>query len=181
MKARVEGVAVAVSGGSDSLALCVMLQRWYDQQRRDSGLDVLDLPPLRSITVNHNLRPEAAAEAEGVRTFLTARGFSHTTVSLAFPKGGQAEGVEMKQEEEEEDEGHHGDGDDKAKVGQGTSRRARYDILTDTCLELGVRNLLVAHHLEDQCETFLQRLIKASDLVGLRCTPKQRIMVRGMG
>ncbi|MEO0771732.1 MAG: tRNA lysidine(34) synthetase TilS [Pseudomonadota bacterium] len=46
-------IAVALSGGSDSLALLSLLQDW----RQDGG------PDLSAVTVNHGLRAEAAEEA----------------------------------------------------------------------------------------------------------------------
>ncbi len=52
-------VAVAVSGGADSLALAVLAQRWGD--------------PV-ALIVDHGLRPGSAAEAEAARAALAARG-----------------------------------------------------------------------------------------------------------
>lgn len=49
-------LGVAVSGGSDSLALLILMNDW----RRAGG------PDLFVVTVNHGLRPEAADEAEKV-------------------------------------------------------------------------------------------------------------------
>ena len=63
-------VAVAVSGGSDSLALCLLADRWA----RARGGTVF------ALTVNHRLRPESGAEAAQVRRWLTARAISHRTL-----------------------------------------------------------------------------------------------------
>lgn len=49
-------VAVAVSGGSDSLALLVLAARWA----RENGREI------SGVTVNHGLRTEASAEADSV-------------------------------------------------------------------------------------------------------------------
>jgi len=46
-------VAVAVSGGSDSMALCHLLKKWCDEYQF----------PLYALTVDHGLRAEAADEA----------------------------------------------------------------------------------------------------------------------
>ncbi|MEE8271344.1 MAG: tRNA lysidine(34) synthetase TilS [Alphaproteobacteria bacterium] len=56
-------VAVAVSGGPDSLALCLLADRWA----RNRGGCVL------ALTVDHGLRPEAADEAAAVGRWLAAR------------------------------------------------------------------------------------------------------------
>ena len=63
-------VAVAVSGGSDSLALCLLADRWA----RARGGTVFGL------TVDHRLRPESGAEAAQVRRWLAARAISHRTL-----------------------------------------------------------------------------------------------------
>ena len=63
-------IAVAVSGGSDSLALCLLADRWA----RARGGTVFGL------TVDHCLRPESGAEAAQVRRWLAARAVSHRTL-----------------------------------------------------------------------------------------------------
>ena len=62
-------VAVAVSGGSDSLALCLLADRWA--QARGGKVFAL--------TVDHGLRPESGAEAAQVQRWLAARAISHRT------------------------------------------------------------------------------------------------------
>ena len=63
-------MAVAVSGGSDSLALCLLADRWA----RARGGTVF------ALTVDHRLRPESGAEAVQVRRWLSARAISHRTL-----------------------------------------------------------------------------------------------------
>ncbi|WP_018181291.1 tRNA lysidine(34) synthetase TilS [Kaistia granuli] len=53
--AKAERLALAVSGGADSLALLILAQRW--RSARDNG------PALLVLTVDHGLRPESAEEA----------------------------------------------------------------------------------------------------------------------
>jgi len=50
---------------------------------------------------------------------------------------------------------------------QNKARIARYDLMTNWCLEHDVKYLMTAHHLEDQVETFFMRLAKGSGLKGL--------------
>ena len=63
-------IAVAVSGGPDSLALCLLADRWA----RARGGAVLGL------TVDHGLRSESGAEAAQVRRWLEARAIAHRTL-----------------------------------------------------------------------------------------------------
>jgi tRNA(Ile)-lysidine synthase len=64
-------LAVAVSGGPDSLALTLLLDRWA----RARGGAVL------ALTVDHGLRAEAADEAAWVADRLGARGIAHETLT----------------------------------------------------------------------------------------------------
>ena len=59
--------AVAVSGGSDSMALCLLADRWA----RKRGGAVL------ALTVDHRLRPDSAGEAQTVAGWLQGRGIEH--------------------------------------------------------------------------------------------------------
>lgn len=69
-------LAVAVSGGADSMALCVLARGWA----RARGGDVL------ALTVDHGLRPESAAEARGVGARLAALGVAHAVLDWSGPK-----------------------------------------------------------------------------------------------
>jgi tRNA(Ile)-lysidine synthase len=63
-------VAVAVSGGPDSLALLLLLDDWA----RARGGSVL------ALTVDHGLRPDSASEARQVGAWAAARGIAHETL-----------------------------------------------------------------------------------------------------
>ena len=63
-------VAVAVSGGPDSLALAILADRWA---RARGGA-------AWALIVDHRLRPESAAEAKTVGRWLTARGIPHAVL-----------------------------------------------------------------------------------------------------
>lgn len=60
-------IAVAVSGGPDSMALTLVAAAWA----KTAG------HPLTALTVDHGLRPESAAEAAQVGRWLKARGIAH--------------------------------------------------------------------------------------------------------
>ncbi len=95
-----------------------------------------------ALTVDHGLRAEAASEARQVARWLRARGIAHRTLRWAPPK------------------------DTRANI-QAKAREARYGLLTAWCRAHDVADLLIAHHQEDQAETFLLRLARGSGLDGL--------------
>jgi tRNA(Ile)-lysidine synthase len=124
-------LAVAVSGGADSMALTLLAQAWAEAH---GGA-------VAALTVDHGLRPEAAAEAAQVGTWLAARGIEHRILTWHGPR--PAHGI------------------------QAAAREARYRLLEEWCAEAGVLHLLLAHHREDQAETVLLRLARGSGLDGL--------------
>lgn len=70
-------IAVAVSGGPDSMALALLLDEWANH--RDARIE--------AITVDHGLRPESAAEAAQVGRWLSTRGvIRHTILCWDDPK-----------------------------------------------------------------------------------------------
>jgi tRNA(Ile)-lysidine synthase len=124
-------VAVAVSGGADSMALLLLAKDWAASCGGTAT----------ALTVDHGLRPEAAAEAAQVGGWAAALGVAHRILSWSGPKP-------------------MGDV-------QAAARAARYRLLEEWCAETGTLHLLLAHHREDQAETFLLRLARGSGLDGL--------------
>lgn len=124
-------LAVAVSGGRDSMALAWLLQRWI--AGRGGELVIL--------TVDHNLRPEAADEAQRTAAFWQARGVAAHILTVT----------------------------DHAPVSriEETARNNRWQLLNDWCARHGVLHLFAGHHLNDQAETVLMRLAKSSGPDGL--------------
>lgn len=124
-------LAVAVSGGADSLCLALLARDWV----RGRGGSLL------ALTVDHGLRPEAAAEARRVGGILAPLDIPHRILRWPGPK--------------------------PAANIQAVARAARYDLLRAACARAGVLHLLLAHHLDDQAETLLLRLGHGSGLDGL--------------
>src|SRR5438876_4631205 len=69
-------IAVAVSGGPDSMALAILADRWARQRGGQAW----------ALTVDHRLRPESAAEAQAVAEWLIARAIAHEVLVWADPK-----------------------------------------------------------------------------------------------
>ena len=80
-------IAVAVSGGADSLALAFLLNRIA----RESATKIT------ALTVNHHLRPEADAEAEYVAELMQKNGIEHHILHWRHPP--LAAGIETKARE----------------------------------------------------------------------------------
>lgn len=120
-------VGVAVSGGGDSMALLLAL------------LEAGFTP--EAVTVNHGLRPEAAAEAEFVARFCAERGIAHDTLHW---QGGQAAGNLMD-----------------------AARRARLRLIGAWARARGIAQVALGHTADDQAETFLMRLAREAGTEGL--------------
>ncbi len=133
-------VAVAVSGGADSLALCLLTQDWA---RARGGR-------VTALTVDHGLRPEAAAEARQIGRWLAKRKIAHVTLRWRTAAGGRQANL------------------------QARAREARYRLMRDWCRSHEVLHLLTGHQREDQAETVLMRLGRGSGVDGLAAIPPVR-------
>lgn len=121
-------VCVAVSGGGDSLALLLVAADWA----RSRGHSLL------ALTVDHGLRPEAAAEARFVADVAARYGIPHRTLRWQSPQSGQAR-----------------------------ARHARHDLLAEAARQAGSGLILTAHTQDDQAETLLIRARAGSGWYGL--------------
>jgi tRNA(Ile)-lysidine synthase len=65
-------IALAVSGGADSVALMRLVRSWLDLRSRG--------PQITILTVDHQLREAAASEAAWVKSQAAALGFQHETL-----------------------------------------------------------------------------------------------------
>lgn len=137
-------IAVAFSGGPDSLALLIAAAAWA--RSRPGGR-------LVALTVDHGLRAGSAGEARAAARLAAALGVPHRILTWTEPKPGS--GI------------------------QAAAREARYRLLAAACREAGAGDLLVAHHLEDQAETFLLRLRRGSGVDGLAAMPEARTLDAG--
>ena len=98
-------------------------------------------PDIHALTVDHGLRAESAAEAAQVHEWVAGwTGVEHHILKWK-------EKPESRIQEE--------------------ARFARYELMAGYCRERGISHLFLAHHRDDQAETFLFRLAKGSGLDGL--------------
>lgn len=131
------GLAVAVSGGADSMALTLLLGEYCKAHHI----------PLTALTVDHGLRAEAAEEAQQVAQWLKKYDIPHVTLQWL--------------------------GDKPNSNIQDQARLARYKLMGQWCQKNAVSRLFLAHHIDDQAETFLMRLFRGSGVDGLSAMKRQ--------
>jgi tRNA(Ile)-lysidine synthase len=127
-----EGPAlVALSGGADSSALLLLMAALG---RRGTA----------AATVDHGIRPAAAAEARHAADLAHDCGIVHTTLSGPLPErvGGTANL-------------------------SARARVLRYRLLEEHAAAIGARWIATAHHADDQLETMVMRLARGAGLRGL--------------
>lgn len=126
-------IALAVSGGPDSLALMLLARHW-----RDLGGQ---RPAIHVFTVDHRLQPRSAEDAAFVASAAEANGFT----ARVLVRAGVAPLSSI----------------------EASARAARYRLLIDAAKEIGASHIVLAHHRDDQAETFLMRLAGGSGIHGL--------------
>ncbi len=98
---------------------------------------------LFALIVNHNLRESSAGEATKVSDWLSKWRVRHAIL--------KREGLPI-------------------STGiQSSAREVRYKLMLDWCSKNSFTDLFIAHHQDDQAETFLMRLVRGSSITGLAC------------
>lgn len=120
-------ILLAVSGGPDSLALLILGYAACPDR-------------IIAATVDHGLRPEAAAEAEFAADLCGRAGIGRTILRPPEPITGNL---------------------------QSAARAARYALLAEHARANGCTWIATAHHGDDQIETLLMRLARGSGVDGL--------------
>lgn len=99
-------------------------------------------PRLEAATVDHGLRTESATEARAVAELCLGLGVPHHILEWRGAKP-------------------------KSRI-QERAREARYALLAECAGAIGANIVVTAHHLDDQAETALFRLLRGSGIGGLR-------------
>lgn len=143
---------LAVSGGPDSIALMVLVSRWAQALKINSGLRK---PELVVATVDHGLRAEAKREAADVAKLARTLGLKHRTLKWTGKK--PSTGLQQ------------------------AARLARYRLLAGAARKAGATFILTAHTLDDQAETVVIRMSRGSGIAGLAAMARIAPMPSGEG
>jgi tRNA(Ile)-lysidine synthase len=135
----VPAIVLAVSGGPDSIALMWLAARWRRALARG--------PRLVAVTIDHGLRPEAAAEAREVKRLARSLDLPHRTLRWSGPK--PTTGLPA------------------------AARAARYRLLVQAARATGATHILTAHTRDDQAETLLMRMLRGSGIAGLAAMARE--------
>lgn len=130
-------LGVAVSGGGDSVALMALAADWAAAR----GV------ALQAVTVDHGLRPSAAAEARAVAAQAAALGLPHAVLIWRWDRRGNL---------------------------QDAARRARLRLIGAWARERGLAAVLLGHTRDDVAETLLLRLARGAGVDGLAAMAARR-------
>ena len=125
-------VAVAVSGGPDSMSLLFLVHAFIKYKKGN----------LIALIVDHRIRDNSKKEAKFISNYLKKYKIISRILSV-----------------------------DKNKVkkkNMNEARNNRYNLLTNFCIKNNFLHLFVAHHKDDNLETYLNRKISGSDFYGLK-------------
>ena len=125
-------VAVAVSGGPDSMSLLFLVNAFIKYKKGN----------LIALIVNHRIRKNSKQEAKFIYTYLDKNNINSQILSVNKDK--------------------------VSKKSMNEARDNRYNLLTDYCIKNNFLHLFIAHHKDDNLETFLNRKIAGSDFYGLK-------------
>ena len=125
-------VAVAVSGGPDSMSLLFLVNAFIKYKKGN----------MMALIVNHRIRKNSKEEAKYISAYLDKYNINSQLLNV--------------------------NKDNVSKKSMNEARNNRYNLLTDFCIKNNFLHLFVAHHKDDNLETFLNRKIAGSDFYGLK-------------
>ena len=132
-------LAVAVSGGSDSIALVFLLKEWIKFHKGN----------LIALIVDHQIRKHSSFEAKSVSQYLQKNNIKNVILKISKKRVL------------------------KGKMSQ--ARNNRFSIMTNYCKKNKIFYLFMAHHKDDDIETFLLRKLAGSNLEGLNSMKEKTI------
>ncbi len=125
-------VAVAVSGGPDSMSLLFLVDAFIKHKKGK----------LIALIVDHRIRENSKEEAKYISAYLDKNKINSQILNV--------------------------NKDNVSKKSMNEARNNRYNLLTKFSIQNNILYLFVAHHKDDNLETFLNRKIAGSDFYGLK-------------
>ena len=125
-------VAVAVSGGPDSMSLLFLANTFIKYKKGK----------LMALIVDHRIRKNSKDEAKFISSYLDRNNINSQILTVNKVN--------------------------VSKKSMNEARDNRYNLLTDYCIKNNILHLFIAHHKDDNLETFLSRKIAGSDFYGLK-------------
>ena len=125
-------VAVAVSGGPDSMSLLFLVNAFIKYKKGN----------LMALIVDHRIRKNSNQEAKYISNYLNKKNITSQILTVNQVN--------------------------VSKKSMNEARNNRYNLLTDFCIKNNFLHLFIAHHKDDNLETFLNRKIAGSDFYGLK-------------
>ena len=125
-------IAVAVSGGPDSMSLLFLLSAFTIQKKGK----------LVALIVDHRIRDNSKDDANYISGYLKKNNINYKILNV--------------------------DKKNVLKKSMNEARKNRYNLLTNFCIQNKILHLFIAHHKDDNLETFLNRKIAGSDFYGLK-------------
>ncbi len=125
-------VAVAVSGGPDSMSLLYLVNAFIKYKKGN----------LIALIVDHCVRKNSKEEAEFISNYLHEKKINSQILTV--------------------------NKNNISKKNMNEARNNRYNLLTNFCIKNNILHLFIAHHKDDNLETFLNRKIAGSDFYGLK-------------
>ena len=129
---KTPSVAVAVSGGPDSMSLLFLVNAFIKYKKGN----------LIALIIDHRIRKNSKEEAKFISTYLNKNNINSQILTVNKDK--------------------------VSKKSMNEARNNRYNLLTDFCIKNNILHLFIAHHKDDNLETFLNRKIAGSDFYGLK-------------
>ncbi|KAF9032141.1 hypothetical protein BDZ89DRAFT_1012717 [Hymenopellis radicata] len=133
-------LAVSNSGGPDSTCLLFMIKRHIEEHSEAEPGRVV------SLSINHNLQPASKAMADGAARGAAGMGVQHINKSISWNTNDFP--------------------DYPVTAAENMSRLARYQLLSAGMRDTGCRIIALGHHMDDQVETSLIRLLKNTTAYG---------------
>jgi tRNA(Ile)-lysidine synthase len=129
-------IAVAVSGGRDSMALAILAKQWMTKRNKDKPHD-----SLQAIIVDHAMRKESAAEAQHVKQWLEKLDIPTEITTLSWKITDLNKDLKQK-----------------------VAREKRFAAIDEICVKNRVSIVLFGQHLRDRIETMIMRLYVSYEL-----------------